>query len=74
MVVITSFKQYYKQEILLDLALCYFSAYPKVQGCYHCPVPAPEKGTWIQDGGFFIPGTKHLRIERALPIANLTLF
>lgn len=73
MVVIRSFKQYYKHDILLDLALCSLSAYPKVRGCYHSP-PAPEKSTQIQDGGSFYSRDWTLENRKGFVIANRTSF
>lgn len=65
MAVIRSFKQYYKQDTLLELAPCSLSADPKVNECYYNPPsPTPQKST--RTAAFLIPETNHLGIERTL--------
>lgn len=43
MVVIRSFKQFYKQDTLSELAPCSLSADPKVNECYYKPHPPHPK-------------------------------
>lgn len=69
MVVAQSFKQYFKQEMSLDLASCALLPILKAMDATRpCP-PLTENncmdpGWWIFFN--FIPVTKHLRTERAL--------
>lgn len=69
MVVIRSFKQFYKQDTLSELAPCSLSADPKVNECYYKPPPpTPQKSTRTRTGACLIPETNHLGIERTLSL------
>lgn len=58
MVVGQSFKQYFKQEIVLDLA----SSQHLSKSVQILPQTSPEKSIWIKDGDFFILETNHTKV------------